>query len=139
MSSRFIRIVALALALAWVPMSAFAQACATHSVALKTGGTSHPAMPQTMEEFAAVGLEGVEFTDGTRAVVIDAETFWHSVDSYDDGCQAKALCTATYAAATSRATASPQLDARAPLQPAANTEFSSRNPAPDTPPPRNFS
>ena len=139
MTRRLIRILALALALAWVPMSAFAQMCATHSVAIKTGGMTHPAMPQTVEEFAAVGLDGVEFADGVTAVVIDAQTFWHSVDTFDDGCEAKALCAFTYAATTSRDTDAAQFDAASPHLMAPNAEFSSRNPAPDTPPPRPLS
>ncbi len=139
MTHRFIRLLALVLALAWVPMSAFAQMCATHSVAIKTGGMTHPAMPQTVEELAAVGLEGVEFAEGVVPVVIDAETFWHSVDTFDDGCQAKALCAFTYAATSSRAHDAPQFDVSSPRLAAANAEFSSRNPAPDTPPPRHTS
>jgi hypothetical protein len=117
-------------------MSALAQACATHSVATNIGGMQHPAMPQTVEELAAVQLDQQSLADGAIAVVIDAETFWHSLDNFEDGCQAKALCAFTGAAAVPTDVRGLLIEAIAPLDVERSGVFSSRESAPDTPPPR---
>jgi hypothetical protein len=139
-TARFLRIVALTLGLAWLPMTAFAQMCATHSVAMKTGGMQHPAMPQTVEELKATGVfVGETLPFGAVAVVIDAETFWHSVDTYEDNCQAKAVCAFASAAVPPLTAQAIAFDADAAF---ASTHFSfprSHLSAPDTPPPRTHS
>jgi hypothetical protein len=134
-SVRFIRIVALALGLTWLPMSAFAQMCATHSIAMKTGGPSHPALPQTASE-AKAAFGDAALGEIAVAVVIDAETFWHSVDSYDDGCQAKSMCAFAGAAAMPLSSAVMTIDATSILFSPTLSFPGSRERAPETPPPR---
>jgi hypothetical protein len=137
-SVRFIRIIALALGLAWLPMSAFAQMCATHSIAMKTGGPSHPGLPQTASE-AKAAFGDAAFSETTFAVVIDAETFWHSVDSYDDGCQAKSMCALSSAAAMPLSSSALTIDAASILFTPTLSFPGSRERAPETPPPRSRS
>ncbi len=124
----------MALGLAWLPMSTFAQMCATHSMAMKTGGATHPALPQTDAEIAAFG-GGSAFSD---VVVVDAETFWHSVDSYDEPCQAKAMCTFANAALLSEINVSFALDSTLTIFSGQSVFPRSHERAPATPPPRNL-
>jgi hypothetical protein len=138
MNRRLVRILALVLGLAWLPMSAFAQMCATHSVAMKTGGPSHPAMPQTVSEVRAAFGEAA--TEGNKlAVVIDAETFWHSVDNYDDGCQAKSMCALAGAAMMPLSSLSLTINSISVLLVPQLNFPRSHERAPETPPPRTLS
>ncbi len=127
---RFRKFVVLA-ALVWLPMTVFAQICSTHVLVSHIGGPQHPAliMPQEM----AVGEASLNHS---ALVVVDAATFWQSVDDYDAGCDKKAVCAlASMSALTSSGT---QLhfsnDALVPL--IGEIAFSTRVPTPDTPPPR---
>jgi hypothetical protein len=134
-SARLIRLIALAIGFAWLPMSVFAQVCATHSVAMKTGGTHHPAMPQTAAEVHAAHLDS-QYAD-SQVVVIDAETFWHSVDSYDDGCDAKSVCAFASAAGCPLHASSISIDSAATMVAVSASFPASHERAPATPPPRN--
>jgi hypothetical protein len=133
-SVRIIRAIALSLALVWLPMSAFAQLCATHSMATKIGGTGHPALPQNADELLqAHGLDA----SFTKLAVVDAEMFWHSVDNYDEPCQATTMCALTNAVLVTESSAF--------LSPGISQALVSRESvfphsyerAPATPPPRN--
>jgi hypothetical protein len=132
-SVRLIRSIALALALIWVPMSAFAQLCATHSLSMKMGGTGHPALPQTdAEHSAAYGTE----TLLTEHAVVDAEMFWHSVDSYDEPCKATAMCALANAVAVTQSSALLSLDTSRTVFFDQSIFPRSYERAPATPPPR---
>jgi hypothetical protein len=132
---------ALALALAWLPMSTFAQICATHSMAMKTGGAHHPALPQSVAEFEAAALEGVVSLDslGATVIVVDAETFWHSVDTYEDNCHSKALCAFAGAAVPPLTSSVVAFDSELVFDSTQSFFPRSRVSAPATPPPRTFS
>jgi hypothetical protein len=136
-SLRLVRTIALVLGLAWLPMSTFAQICATHSVAMKTGGTHHPAMPQSAAEVHAAHLDAL-YAD-SHIVVIDAGTFWHSVDSYDDGCDAKSVCAFASAVAAPLNGSSISIDSAATMTASLASFPASLERAPATPPPRRVS
>jgi hypothetical protein len=140
-SRRFIRWFTVALAFAWLPMSAFAQLCATHSIAMKVGGTNHPAMPHSKAEFESAGFQQAHVHDDApmMMIVVDAETFWHSVDIFEDSCQAKAVCAFANAAVPPLAPRSINFVADAVFGSHAFLFPRSRVSVPDTPPPRLYS
>jgi hypothetical protein len=135
------QLIALGLLLCWLPLSTFAQVCATHSVAVNVGGLQHPAMPQTSAEFHAAALdETLSFEQmAANVVVIDAETFWKTVDEYDDACDATAMCALAAAAALlhdEHRLVLPQSGGRvAHFEQFPNSYIN----APDAPPPRSIS
>jgi hypothetical protein len=131
-SRRLHKLVVLA-ALVWLPMSVFAQICATHALLAHMGGPQHPAL---------IAPEEMSPADAARAqsqpplAVVDAAMFWQSVDDYDSGCDAKSMCAfASMSALISSATDSTFAnDTPVPL--IRNVAFSTRALTPDTPPPR---
>ena len=131
----FRKLIAL-VALIWLPTTVFAQVCATQAVIAAIGGMEHSALVQPgdsapqMNHLAAANNAFVN-------IVVDAETFWRNVDSFDSGCDMQSVCTfAGFAVVTC-------------LSPVGlgfsncNDEFSNAAPAfatrsltPETPPPR---
>jgi hypothetical protein len=136
MSRASLRKFALLAALFWLPMSVFAQFCATHSLAMKIGGHEHPAL-LTINDMAHDGAHSAgTLTPDSNVLVIDASTFWASVDDYDDGCDQAGLCAlASVAAPLSNSTAL-DFEATSPRATHAMQAFTTRATAPDTPPPR---
>ena len=129
---RFRKFVVLA-AFVWLPMSVFAQICATHALVSRIGGPQHPALIAPAE---------MSSTDAARTgsqpplAVVDAGTFWQSVDDYDSSCDMKSVC--AFAAMTALMSFTSDLtfanDTPVPLTHA--IVFSTRVLTPDTPPPR---
>lgn len=129
---RFRKFVVLA-AVVWLPMTVFAQICATHALVSHIGGPQHPALIAP-EETSLATAERDAFP--TAAAVVDAATFWQSVDDYDSGCDIKSVCAfASMAVLVSSTTdLSFANDTSAPLM--SKVAFSTRVLAPTTPPPR---
>ena len=127
---RFRKLVVLP-ALAWLPMSVFAQVCATHAMVAHMGGPQHPAL---------VAPEDMGRVDSGLAqpalAVVDAATLWQPVDDYDSGCAMKAMC--AFASMSALVSSSHHVhvtdDLLVPL--AGEIAFSTRELSPDTPPPR---
>ena len=85
---RFRKFIALA-ALVWLPMSVFAQVCATQALVSSIGGPQHPGLIAPEEtRHVHSPTEAAE----PVLIVVDTATFWQSVDDYDAGCDMKALC-----------------------------------------------
>ena len=125
---RFRKLVVLA-ALVWLPMSVFAQICATHAMVAHIGGPQHPALvaPEEMNPAAAVQ---------SALVVVDAATFWQSVDDYDSGCDMKSMCAFASMSALMSSTAGLTFANDTPVPLISAIAFSTRVLAPTTPPPR---
>ena len=127
---RFRKLVVLA-ALVWLPMTVFAQICATHVVVTRIGGSQNP---------ASVAPEDMGRVDSGLAqpalAVVDAATLWQPVDDYDSGCAMKAMC--AFASMSALVSSSHDVhvsdDVLVPL--AGEIGFSTRELSPDTPPPR---
>lgn len=135
LSTRFIRIVAIVLGLTWLPITAFAQMCATHSIAMSVGGPQHPAMPHTIEEAHAANFDSL--APIAKAIVVDAETFWHSVDSFDDGCQSQmAMCALVAVAILTSSNATFTIDSMQTMVALPSNFPRSIEHAPESPPPR---
>lgn len=128
---RFRRLVVLA-ALVWLPISVFAQICATHTLVSRMGGPPHPAL---------VALAEVSVVDAARSqpalAVVDAATFWQSVDDFDSGCDMKSMCAfAALAVLASDGSHTVKFSLNTPLAFLSEIAFSTRELSPDTPPPR---
>jgi len=117
----------------WLPLGVYAQVCTTAMQAAAIGGSHHPGLPQPGEaDFAAM-------THGGHAavVVVDADTFWRTLDSMDCSSDMKALCAfASLAAITADIVPAPPVPAPASVALPADASFATRDAAPDTPPPR---
>ena len=131
MKSTLLRKIALSAALIWLPMSVFAQICATHSLVMSLGGQRHPAMIMAHEVTPETPMAS------TDVVVLDAATFWASVDSFDDGCDQIGVCALASVAAPSLHLATANFEPASPRVFHETPSFSTRAIAPDTPPPRN--
>lgn len=129
---RFRTFVVLA-ALVWLPMSMFAQICATHALVSQIGGPQHPAL---------VALEEMSVVDVAKAqsqlplAVVDAATFWQSVDDYDAGCDMKSMCALAALFALASTTTDLTITNDSPIPPKGEIAFSTRALTPDIPPPR---
>jgi len=129
---RFRTFVVLA-ALVWLPMSVFAQICATHALVAHIGGPRHPAL---------VALEEITVAEAAQAqsqlplAVVDAATFWQSVDDYDVGCDMKSMCALASLSALASTTTDLTFTNDSPIPPKSEIAFSTRALTPDTPPPR---
>ena len=129
---RFRKLVVLA-ALVWLPMSVFAQICATHSLVSHIGGPQLPALVAPEEMSAA---EAVHSALQAPVVVIDAATFWQSVYDYDAGCDAKSMCAFASLSAMMSTTTAPTFARDTPVPLVSALAFSTRALTPETPPPR---
>ncbi len=125
---RFRKLVVLA-ALVWLPMSVFAQICATHALVSQMGGPQHPALVAPGEVSVAEAVQ-------PPLAVVDAVSFWQSVDDFEPSCDMKSMCAfASFSVLTSATTdVSFANDTLVPLTRA--IVFSTRELTPDTPPPR---
>ena len=130
---RQLRKVVVLAALVWLPMSVFAQICATHALVSHIGGPQHPALIAPEEMSAA---EAVHSALQAPVVVIDAATFWQSVDDYDAGCEAKSMCAFASLSAMMSTTTAPTFARDAPVPMVSAIAFSTRALTPETPPPR---
>ncbi len=125
---RFRKLVVLA-ALVWLPMSVFAQICATHALVSHIGGPQHPALPAPEEMSPADAAQ-------SALAVVDAATFWQSVDDYDSGCDAKSMCAFAAMTALMPFTNDLSFANGTPVPGMREIAFSTRALTPDTPPPR---
>ncbi len=132
---RFRKLIAL-VALIWLPMTVFAHVCATQVVIAAIGGMDHPGLvqpgdsPQHLGHWTAADAHVV-------TVVVDAETFWRSVDTFDSGCEMQSVCTfAGFAAVTSSSPAGIVFSNSNDGYASASPSFTTRSLTPDTPPPR---
>ncbi len=133
MNRALLRKIAFLAALFWLPMSAFAQFCATHSLAMKMGGHDHPALVTAHDVQHDAGVKMAD----PSLMVIDASTFWASVDDFEDGCdQQDGLCALASVAAPVSTTTNIDFEATSPRALHLWSAFSTRAAAPDTPPPR---
>ncbi len=128
---RFRKLVVLA-SLVWLPMSVFAQICATHALVSHIGGPQHPALIAPEEMSAAETARAAS----QPPVVVDAATFWQSVDDFELGCDMKSMCAFASLSALTSTTAALTFanDTAVPLL--CEIAFSTRVLTPDTPPPR---
>jgi hypothetical protein len=129
---RFRKLVVLA-ALVWLPMSVFAQVCATQSLVAHMGGPQHPALVAPEEMSVA---EAVHAASQPPLVVIDAATFWQSVDDFEPGCDMKSMCAFASLSALVSATTDLTFGRNTPIPLISEIAFSTRAFTPDTPPPR---
>ena len=129
---RFRKFVVLA-ALVWLPMSVFAQICATHAIVAQIGGPQHPALIAPEEMSAA---EVAPTVSHPHRVVVDAATFWQSVDDFEPGCDMQSTC--AFAAMTALMTSSsdPVFNHDEFVALTRDVTFSTHVLTPDTPPPR---
>ena len=135
---RFRKLVAL-VALIWLPMTVFAQVCATQVVVAAIGGLDHPGLvhpgdsPQHLGHTMAAQPPFAEVV----TIVVDAETFWRSVDTFDGGCDMQFVCAfAGFAVVTSSSPSDIVFDNSDNAYASANLAFATRSLTPDTPPPR---
>lgn len=132
-SLRHLRKLVVLAALVWLPMSVFAQICATHALVSHFGGPQHPALIAPEEMTAA---ETARAALQLPLVVIDAATFWQSVDDFEPGCDMKSMC--AFASLSALVSTTTDLtfahDTLVPLISA--IAFSTLPLTPDTPPPR---
>ncbi len=124
----YLRILLLAILVDWLPLSVLAHHEATRSMAQALTGHQHPGLPQPGDiHFDPVPED---------TLVIDLAGFWRSVDNYDNTCHENAACQLVQGmalpATLSLAVASNSH--AAPWAPASS--FRSREPSPDSPPPR---
>jgi hypothetical protein len=129
---RFRKLVVLA-ALVWLPMSVFAQICATHALVSHIGGPQHPALIAPEEMSVA---EAAHAASHRHLVVVDAATFWQSVDDYDSGCDIKSMCAFASMAVLVTTTADLKFAKDTPIPYLREIAFSTHVLTPDTPPPR---
>lgn len=129
---RFRKLVVLA-ALVWLPMSVFAQICATHAMVAHLGGPQHPALIAP-EEMSAT--EAVRAASQPALAVVDAATFWQSVDDYDAGCDTKSICSFAFMAVLASSATDLTFANDTPIPLVREIAFSTRALTPDTPPPR---
>jgi hypothetical protein len=128
---RFHRLWLAAIAILWFAASTHALARSTMMMMSNLGDSNHPALVTTSELDAQVN-----WANGENTIVIDAATFWASVDEYDCCSECKAFC-ASVSVAVIAQTALPNLVASPNAVPSQDTsEPHSFIPAIDTPPPR---
>jgi hypothetical protein len=136
MNRVFLRKFALLAAFFWLPMSVFAQFCATHSLAMKIGGHDHPALVTAYDKVNDAQHGAVMTVLDAAVMVIDASTFWASVDDYDDSCDQTGICALAAIAAPISTITSVNFETASPRVVNAMHIFTTRATAPDTPPPR---
>ena len=133
---RFRKLIAL-VALIWLPMTVFAQVCATQAMVAAIGGPDHPALVQPGDSPQHTGHATVIEAADVVTIVVDAETFWRSVDTFDSGCEMQSVCTfAGFAVLTSTSAAGIAFSSADNEYASANSAFETRSLIPDTPPPR---
>lgn len=128
MCCRLARPLLLAAALIWLPMSAFAQHCATAGVFAQIGGHDHPALPQPTDAHYEPLPSDV--------VVVDASTFWQAVDDYGACGPNAALCALAFVPALAHAPAVGLPTALTEIPARSEPGFRSHVCGPATPPPR---
>jgi hypothetical protein len=128
---RFHRLWLAAIAILWFATSTHALARSTMMMMSNLGDANHPALVATSELDAQVNG-----ANSDNMIVIDAATFWASVDEYDGGNECKAFC-ASISVAVIAQTSLLNFVASPGALPSRNTsEPHSFIPAIDTPPPR---
>jgi hypothetical protein len=126
--SRLARPLLVAAALIWLPMSAFAQHCATAGMFAQIGGHDHPALPQP----ADAGYEPLP----AEVAVVDASLFRQAVDEYGACGPSAALCALAFVPALAHAPAVGVPVALNEIPAVSEPGFRSHVSRPDTPPPR---
>ena len=132
---RFRKLIALA-ALIWLPMTVFAQVCATQMLIAAIGGMDHPGLVQPGDSRTHLG-HTMAADAQVVAIVVDADTFWRSVDTFDSGCDMRSVCTfAGFAVVTSSLPAGMVFSSSNNNYVSTSPAFTTRSQTPDTPPPR---
>jgi hypothetical protein len=133
---RFRKLIAL-VALIWLPMTVFAQVCATQAMIAAIGGMDHPGLVQPGDSPQHLGHTPETADASAVTVVVDAQTFWRSVDAFESGCESESVCTfAGFAAVASSLPAGIAFSNSSDEYAGASPALSSRSLTPDTPPPR---
>ena len=133
---RFRKLIAL-VALIWLPMTVFAQVCATQAVIAAIGGFDHPGLVQSGDSPQHLGHTTTAAEAGIVTIVVDAETFWRGVDSFESGCDMQSICTfAGFAVVTSSSPVGIAFCRSNNEYASARLAFATRSLIPDTPPPR---
>lgn len=133
---RFRKLIAL-VALIWLPMTVFAQVCATQMVVAAIGGMDHPGLVQPGDSPQHLGHTTAASGSEVVTIVVDAETFWRSVDAFDDGCDMQFVCAfAGFAVLTSSPPVGVAFSSADNEYASASPAFATRALIPDTPPPR---
>lgn len=128
MICRLARPLLVAIALIWLPMSAFAQHCATAGVFTQVGGHDHPALPQPTD----ADYEPLP----AHVAVVDPTLFWQAVDEYGACGPSPALCALAFVPALAHAPAVGMPMALNEIPARSEPGFRSHVSRPDTPPPR---
>lgn len=142
---RQLRKAAALAALVWLPMSVFAQVCATHALVANIGGSQHPepVIQEDINFFRADQTGHVVDSSGSPLAtsmpplaVVDAAVSCRTVDDHESGCDMMSVC--AFASLAVLVTQTPDTrfvrDTRLPS--IGEIAFSSRSNAPDVPPPR---
>ena len=129
---RFHKLVVLA-ALVWLPMSVFAQICATHATLSRIDGVQHAALIAATE-FSNTQLPSVQ--SRPPLAVGDAASFCQPVVDYDAGCDMKSMCAFASLAALVATNTDMTFADDALVLSVHEIAFSTRALTPDTPPPR---
>jgi hypothetical protein len=133
---RFRKLIAL-VALIWLPMTVYAQVCATQAMISAIGGMDHPGLVQPGDSPDHAGHPSAAAHADVVTIVVDAETFWRSVDVFDSGCESESVCTfAGFAVVTSSLPSAIVLSNVSNDYASASQAFVTRSLTPDTPPPR---
>ena len=130
---RYLRKVVVLAALVWLPMSVFAQICATHALVSHIGGPHHPALIEPEEMSAAAASHTAS---QPPLVVVDAAIFWQSVDDFESGCDMKSMCAFASLSALVSTTTDLAFARDTPILRTSAIAFSTRALTPETPPPR---
>ncbi len=121
---RFRKLVVLA-ALVWLPMTVFAQICATSAQAGRLAGSLH--------------LTAVAGTNAAQSQANTTQATSADIDDAGCGCDMKALCAFAALSVLAPDTVVPTFIKPVAISPPTSmTSFSTRSPVPDTPPPRHF-
>ena len=129
---RFHKLVVLA-AFVWLPMTVFSQICATHAFVSHLGGPLHPALIAPEEMSVAKAVHAALQPPKT---VVDAATFWQSLDDFESGCDMKSMCAFASFAALMSTTSDVTFTNDTPIPLISAIAFSTRALTPATPPPR---
>lgn len=142
-----VRLIAVLVALVWLPMSVFAQVCATHAFVVGIGGLQHSGLdaPDDMNSLHAsraghpdslsVSLVAVDVGMPALAAA-DTAMSCQTVDGYESGCDMKSICTFASLAVLVTETQAATIVHDTSLPPIGEMTFSSLSHVPDIPPPR---
>lgn len=116
-------------------MTVFAHVCATQAVIAAIGGMDHPGLAQRGDFPQQLGHRRSAHAQ-VVTIVVDAETFWRGVDTFDSGCDMQSVCIfAAFAVVTSSSPAGIVFSNSNSEYASASPAFATRSLSPDTRPP----